>query len=221
MRHGLLLVFLGGCAGSMDLSEEGLLLSFPVRERELIDSLATHFDHDPAEYDGLEQYICMDYLGRGLPHCYDGHVGTDFNLDGAFATMDAGSAAVLAAADGVVLDAEDGHYDRCHADIESVDVSCDGHPVKANYVILEHPDGWLTRYWHLMEGSVAVEVGETVQAGDVLGRVGSSGWSTSPHLHLGLVSTEDVDIDPYAGPESQEQSWWCDQGEAEGLPGDC
>jgi len=37
---------------------------------------------------------------------------------------------------------------------------------------------------HLMQGSVRVEVGEQVCAGQILGRVGNSGNTTEPHLHI-------------------------------------
>jgi len=51
-------------------------------------------------------------------------------------------------------------------------------------VVVEHSDGLTSRYGHL--SSVDVREGETVQAGTTLGRVGSSGRSTGPHLHFEL-----------------------------------
>ncbi|MDX1638419.1 MAG: M23 family metallopeptidase [Balneolaceae bacterium] len=39
---------------------------------------------------------------------------------------------------------------------------------------------------HLMAGSVAVSKNDTVDAGDIIGRVGNSGNTTQPHLHLHL-----------------------------------
>ena len=139
---------------------------------------------------------------------------------GGFDAMDAGSATIVAAADGVVVETLDGNYDRCHATVEGID--CDGHPIVGNYVILEHDGGWRTLYWHLKNGSVAVAVGETVRAGDPLGKVGSSGNSSMPHLHFELQDARGAVVDPYAGSHSQPESWWCEQGDAEGLPGsDC
>jgi Rod binding domain-containing protein len=61
-----------------------------------------------------------------------------------------------------------------------------------NVVILKHADGVETRYAHL--SNVDVSVGETVPGGGVVGRVGSSGRSTAPHLHFEvLVNGERVD----------------------------
>lgn len=56
---------------------------------------------------------------------------------------------------------------------------------KAGYgrlVIVRHPDGLTTHYGHL--GSIAVQQGAWVKQGKLVGRVGSSGLSTGPHLHF-------------------------------------
>jgi murein DD-endopeptidase MepM/ murein hydrolase activator NlpD len=45
---------------------------------------------------------------------------------------------------------------------------------------------------HLVPGSVAVEAGQTVRRGEVLGRVGHTGNSTSPHLHFQLMDSPDL-----------------------------
>jgi murein DD-endopeptidase MepM/ murein hydrolase activator NlpD len=46
---------------------------------------------------------------------------------------------------------------------------------------IEHADGVSTRYGHL--ASILVSVGDSVDAGTPVGRVGSTGRSTGPHLH--------------------------------------
>jgi len=55
----------------------------------------------------------------------------------------------------------------------------------------------------------------------VLGRVGSSGKSSQPHLHFELQDPVGQAIDPYSGEFSQELSFWCDQGSLDELPGNC
>lgn len=51
-------------------------------------------------------------------------------------------------------------------------------------IVITHPGGQTTRYAHLVYGSVTLKVGSTVPRGAVLGRVGSTGNSTGPHLHF-------------------------------------
>ena len=196
-----------------------LQFRFPVVEADLIEGTPViGVDHDPEIY-GDRSAVCKSYAGTGFPWCYDEHEGSDFLLVGGFDTMDAGSAQIVAAADGVVVAAEDGHYDRCH--IEDGAVTCDGNPIVANYVILEHETGDHTLYWHMKEGSVAVAVGDSVSAGDLLGYIGSSGNSSMPHLHFGLEDPDGNVMDPFAGPYSQDETWWCQQGEQGELPGLC
>lgn len=48
-------------------------------------------------------------------------------------------------------------------------------------VEIDHGDGFTTRYAHLSK--VLVNIGDKVDVGDVVGKVGSSGRSTGPHLH--------------------------------------
>ena len=51
-----------------------------------------------------------------------------------------------------------------------------------NYLVIDHPDGSQTKYFHMQSRS-ALQVGQPVSQGDQLGRVGSTGRSTGPHLH--------------------------------------
>ena len=52
-------------------------------------------------------------------------------------------------------------------------------------VVVEHDSGIRTRYAHLSE--LAVRPGEAVTRGQDLGRVGSTGRSTGPHLHFEVL----------------------------------
>lgn len=56
--------------------------------------------------------------------------------------------------------------------------------VRGNAVILDHGNGVFTGYWHLSE--LAVQSGEQVASGQLLGAVGSTGLSTGAHLHWEL-----------------------------------
>jgi murein DD-endopeptidase MepM/ murein hydrolase activator NlpD len=52
-------------------------------------------------------------------------------------------------------------------------------------VVVEHPNGVETRYAHL--SSTAVKPGDSVAVGQTIGRVGSTGRSTGPHLHFEVL----------------------------------
>jgi murein DD-endopeptidase MepM/ murein hydrolase activator NlpD len=177
-----------------------------------------HVDRDPAEHPEAPA-LCTNYAGEPFPACYDGHTGSDFMLGGGFATMDAGSAPVVAAAGGVVEVAEDGHYDRCRGNVETLEVTCDGHEMRANFVRLRHANGWSSLYYHLRKGSVAVSVGQRVACGDVLGLVGSSGRSTLPHLHFQVESPDGEVVDPFAPADDPAGSLFVEQAAADGRPG--
>ncbi len=61
-------------------------------------------------------------------------------------------------------------------------VSFAGKMADFGYVVdIEHGYGYRTRYAHL--SSLAVNVGDVIKGGQMLGRIGSTGHSTGPHLH--------------------------------------
>jgi murein DD-endopeptidase MepM/ murein hydrolase activator NlpD len=61
-----------------------------------------------------------------------------------------------------------------------------------NCVEIDHGNGVATRYGHMSE--VLVEEGQTVGVGEAIGRIGSTGRSTGPHLHYEVrVDGEPVD----------------------------
>ena len=53
-----------------------------------------------------------------------------------------------------------------------------------NYIFIQHDDGSEANYWHFKKDGVLVNVGETVQTGQLIGYSGNTGFSAFPHLHF-------------------------------------
>ena len=63
-------------------------------------------------------------------------------------------------------------------------------------VIIDHGGGLTSLYGHMSQRSV--NVGQQVTSGQTIGLMGSTGWSTGPHLHLEFaVNGELVDALDY------------------------
>ena len=60
-------------------------------------------------------------------------------------------------------------------------------------VLLDHGHGVSSNFLHLSR--LDVQVGDTVEQGQVIGAVGATGRATGPHLHWGM-NWLDVRIDP-------------------------
>ena len=141
---------------------------------------------------------------------YSGHRGSDFG-GGSFSGMDAGRD-IVAAADGTVVAVHDGEYDRCTSG------GCSGGGGYGNYVRIRHADGKHTIYAHLKKWSLTVRSGQRVSCGQKIGRMGSSGYSTGPHLHFETRTSSGARVDPFDGSCSSPPSYWVSQGPHGGRP---
>ncbi len=133
------------------------------------------------------------------------HTGIDISLwPWPWNKMDEDEVQVVAAADGTILLRQDGNFDR----------SCSLASGTWNAIYIQHSDGSVARYGHLKNGSLTEKsVGQTVARGELLGIVGSSGRSTTPHLHFELHDASGALVDPFVGPcnSLNQESWWVDQ----------
>jgi murein DD-endopeptidase MepM/ murein hydrolase activator NlpD len=65
----------------------------------------------------------------------------------------------------------------------------DGQGSKHNYVMIEHLDGTVGFYAHLMQYGILVEVDETIEAGQAIALAGHSGTTDVVHLHFGVYNS--------------------------------
>lgn len=92
---------------------------------------------------------------------------------------------VLAPAEGVVVAAVDGILDN-----DPVGTVNEDQPA-GNMVTIQHSNGEYSTIAHLKKGSVQVKIGDTVAAGQLIGKCGNSGNSTEPHIHFQVSSQAD------------------------------
>ncbi len=79
--------------------------------------------------------------------------------------------------------------------VEKVQKSYSGY---GHMVLINHGNGIKTRYAHMQPGSLNVYVGQKVSKGQQIGKIGSTGNSTGPHLHFEvLVNGSKVDPQKY------------------------
>ncbi len=134
---------------------------------------------------GTRDYRC------GL-QTYEKHTGVDIRLLDMAAQRRGVN--VLAAAAGTVTRLRDGEPD--------ISIRAPGAPSVANKecgnaVVVDHGNGWETQYCHLARGSLVVKQGDKVAAGAPLARVGLSGNTEFPHLHLTVRHAGQI-VDPFA-----------------------
>jgi murein DD-endopeptidase MepM/ murein hydrolase activator NlpD len=165
--------------------------------------ISNYVDQNPAYPNQLLDWNC----GNRTYDLSDGynHQGIDIYTDPfPWYMMDNDEVHVVAAAAGIILNKNDGAFDR----------NCSFNNSAANYVILQHADGSRSWYWHLKNGSVTTKgIGASVSEGEYLGVVGSSGFSTGPHLHFEVQDPSGNLIDPYDGDcnNLNASSWWQNQ----------
>ena len=154
-----LMVFLAGCYVSKDpMRKEIKLLQKGIIKDD------TSFLYSLPFEKGKCFRLVQGYFGR---FSHKERVALDFNMKR--------GTKICAVRDGVVIrvkeDGDRGGWGRKYR------------PYGNNLIIL-HPDGSRSGYWHLQKDGALVNVGDTVRQGQVIALSGKTGYAFQPHLHF-------------------------------------
>jgi hypothetical protein len=76
------------------------------------------------------------------------------------------------------------------------------------HVYITHSNGYVSRYAHLSSATYRINTsGQSVQAGQIIGTSGNTGWSTGPHLHFEVVNGSGTSVNP-SSPNLWEDGQW-------------
>lgn len=115
---------------------------------------------------GLDVLVTQGYNGS-YSHTGDARYAVDFELPEGTPLFAAREGRVV----GVREDSTVGGPDPAYMD-------------EANYIVIRHPDGTFGEYLHLQPQGAEVEVGQSVERGQLIGYSGDTGFSGGPHLHF-------------------------------------
>jgi murein DD-endopeptidase MepM/ murein hydrolase activator NlpD len=141
----------------------------PLRKE--IKKLQRGIIHDDTSYvyalpyeEGQKHRIIQGYFG---PFSHKERAALDFKMKR--------GTKVLAAREGVVIRVkEDGNRGGWNRKFRPY----------GNNIVIQHPDGSRAGYWHIQFNGAEVNVGDTVQKGQLIAYSGKTGYTATPHLHF-------------------------------------
>lgn len=143
-----------------------------------------------------ENYPLVQGFGGGWSHRGASKYAVDF-------AMPIGTA-VHAARSGVVVRVVE-HHNRGGSDRR--------YAKYANYIVILHDDGTTGEYYHLKQNGSSVAVDEVIDAGQLIGYSGNTGFSSLPHLHFAVYRPQpmgDYESLPFkfADNVATQRNWW-------------
>ncbi len=184
------------------------LFILPIKAKDGFNDYGFYTVHNQVDHNSTPNNNLLDYNcgQRTYDWATGNHKGTDYILwPYPWKNMQEEIMEIIASADGIIIDKRDGNFD--------LNCANNGNP-NWNGIVLEHPDGSQSWYWHFKNGAITSKnVGDTVVAGEYLGAAGSSGSSDWPHLHFEVYDSNNNIIDPYEGNcnSMNPDSWWQSQ----------
>lgn len=188
-------------------AQKAVAFAWPVKKAPNLEwnscySISNFVDQNTAS-GAFQDYYCGS-------RTYDGHQGIDiFATPFPWYLMENNLIHVVAAAPGTIIYKNDG--------VSSYSCSTTGNGLW-NGIYVQHADGSVAWYGHMKQNSLTTKVvGNTVSQGEFLGVVGSSGWSTGPHLHFQVYKALPYQasnlIEPFQGDCNllNTESWWASQ----------
>jgi murein DD-endopeptidase MepM/ murein hydrolase activator NlpD len=170
---------------------------FATGRPEIFDHTVANYIDQDAAVNSVRDYNCgsrtYDTATAG-----GGHKGTDIGLGlRNFYKLDTEQIVVVAAAPGTIVMKNDTYPDRSCGDLNVLFANAS---LKNNVIALHHADGTMSIYYHIKTGSATPKnVGDAVDEGEYLASVGSSGFSSAPHLHFEVRDAGNAVIDPWLG----------------------
>ena len=126
----------------------------------------------PMPYDGVYLTSYYGYRYHPLDGDWRYHSGIDVSMSGAY-----GKNIIATRAGTVIISSYEGENGTGYG----------------SYIVIDHGDGYTSLYGHC--SALLVSQGQRVSRGQIIARVGSTGWSTGPHLHF-EVRYDGETVDP-------------------------
>lgn len=178
-----------------------LFLSVFVSQQAKADPLV----HLPFKYG--EWWYCTQGQGGSFSHQGNQYYGFDFNKGSNLnnSSNPAYGERLYAPVTGEVVEIRDGVHDFNN----NSNPNASNHYGWGNTIVIQDIDGvYYVRMAHLQYGSLDhLQVGDWVYQGDYIGKVGQTGYSTSPHLHIQIMKSSRGHSEPFTFVEGKLYSY--------------
>lgn len=147
------------------------------------------------------------------------HQGTDYAIPWITKGVSYSHVPIVAGVRGKII----ATYEDCADVCTTGDCVCANAQGTGNFVKIEDRFGRMRVFMHLRRKSIRVHVNDTVEAETIIGEIGSSGYSTGPHLHDEFRDGNEI-IEPFAGDCAnsdeylKQVSLWNRQDEYQNVP---